>query len=43
MQQQWEANGLSIQRVDVSDMPTGFYVYKISNGGRLSQGKIVKN
>jgi len=42
LQQQWDASGLMIQQVDVSAMPSGFYVYKISNNNRFFQGKVVK-
>ncbi len=42
MQQQWNSNGLMIQHVDVSAIPAGLYVYKISNGDHLYQGKVVK-
>jgi subtilisin family serine protease len=42
LDQQWDTNGLKVQRMDVSSMPAGFYVYKISNRDHLFQGKIVK-
>ena len=42
MQQQWDTDGLMIQRIDVSQMPAGMYVYKISNSDHLYQGKVVK-
>jgi serine protease AprX len=42
MRQQWDANGLTIQRVDVSGMASGFYVYTISSGDKVFQGKVVK-
>ena len=43
LQQQWNSNGLMIQHVDVSAIPSGLYVYKISNGVHFYQGKVVKN
>jgi len=43
LQQQWDASGLTVHSVDVSSMPAGFYLYKISNGGMLFQGKVIKN
>ena len=43
LQQQWNSNGFMIQHVDVSAMPAGLYVYKISNGDHFFQGKVVKN
>ena len=42
-QQHWYSNGFMIQHVDVSQMPAGFYVYRISTGGHFFQGKVVKN
>jgi len=43
LQQQWDASGLTVHSVDVSSMPAGIYLYKISNGGMLFQGKVIKN
>ena len=43
LQQQWDTNGLMIQHVDVSQMPAGLYVYKISNEDHFYQGKVVKD
>ena len=42
MQQQWDTNGLTIHSVDVSGMPSGFYVYTISAGDHQLQGKLIK-
>ncbi len=41
LRQQWEVSGRSVQAVDVSSLPDGFYIYSISNGGKLYQGKLV--
>ncbi len=43
LQQQWDASGLSVHSIDVSSVPAGFYFCKISNGGKLFQGKMVKS
>mgnify|MGYP000960583596 CR=1 FL=1 len=42
MQQQWDADGLTIHSIDLTDVPTGFYVYTISMGDQQVQGKLVK-
>lgn len=43
LQQQWDASGHSVHSIGVSSMPAGFYFYKISNGDKFLQGKLVKS
>lgn len=40
-QEQWEASGKSVQAVDVSLLPDGIYIYSMTHGGRVFQGKFV--
>jgi serine protease AprX len=43
LQQHWNTDGALVTKVDVSALPSGFYVYKISNGVKIFQGKVVKS
>lgn len=40
--QQWDASGMVIHRIDLNDVPAGFYVYTITMGDQQVQGKLVK-
>jgi serine protease AprX len=40
--QQWDADGALMHTLDVSELASGFYVYKINSGGKELQGKLVK-
>ena len=42
MHQQWEAVGPSLHKVDVSGMPSGFYICRILIGNQFFQAKVVK-
>lgn len=43
LQQQWDASGESIHRIDVSLLATGIYLFQVSNGDKSLQGKLVKS
>ncbi len=39
---QWEAQRISLQPIDLQNLPTGIYFYRLKNGGTTASGKIVK-
>lgn len=43
LQEQWDASGYAVHTVDVSSIPSGFYLCTITNGGKIFQGKVVKS
>jgi subtilisin family serine protease len=42
VKQQWKESGPSVYELDVENLPSGFYLYKISAGDAMVHGKIVK-
>ncbi|MFN7118075.1 MAG: S8 family serine peptidase [Saprospiraceae bacterium] len=39
---QWDAQHISLQPLDLQNLPTGIYIYRLKNGGTTTSGKIVK-
>ncbi len=38
----WEAQNISLQPIDLQNLPTGIYFYRLKNGGTTASGKIMK-
>lgn len=41
-EQKWDIQNILLQSIDLQNLPTGIYFYRLKNGGTTASGKIVK-